>query len=221
MYYAWVTCWYFRGGGFCPPFVHVERGGVCKMSTLVHFRGGGVKNGQNLVHVVVECPLMCPAVAVIALFPPTIHFAPSILCRLKCWMVNLTNSLIFSICLMFTKSLWEWSPMHQKLTGQCTMRVSDFWIYPIYHMKLVFSTTFTQMVQHTILKLISNSVNLQAVWFHITLFYGSFLFLYPLIFKKDSTPFFQKFRHFHFSYLKFENQTTVPMLVDNNFQRDG
>jgi hypothetical protein len=29
-------------------------GGVCKMSTLVQSRGGG---GQNLVHVVVECPL--------------------------------------------------------------------------------------------------------------------------------------------------------------------
>jgi hypothetical protein len=32
-------------------------GGLCKMSTLVHSRGEGVKNGQNLVHVVVECPL--------------------------------------------------------------------------------------------------------------------------------------------------------------------
>ena len=30
------------GGGFCPPFVHVDKGGgVCKMSTLVHSRGGG------------------------------------------------------------------------------------------------------------------------------------------------------------------------------------
>ena len=27
-----------------------------KMSTLVHWRGEGVKIGQNLVHVVVECP---------------------------------------------------------------------------------------------------------------------------------------------------------------------
>ena len=27
------------------------------MSTLVHSRGEGVKIGQNLVHVVVECPL--------------------------------------------------------------------------------------------------------------------------------------------------------------------
>ena len=26
------------------------------MSTLVHSRGEGIKNGQNLVHVVVECP---------------------------------------------------------------------------------------------------------------------------------------------------------------------
>ena len=33
-------------------------GGVCKMSTLVHSRGEGVKIGQNLVHVVVECPLI-------------------------------------------------------------------------------------------------------------------------------------------------------------------
>ena len=41
------------------PFVHVDkgRGYVCKMSTLVHSRGGGVKIGQNLVHAVVECPL--------------------------------------------------------------------------------------------------------------------------------------------------------------------
>ena len=46
------------GVGFFPPFVHVDRGGgVCKMSTLVHTRGEGVKKGQNLVHVVVECPL--------------------------------------------------------------------------------------------------------------------------------------------------------------------
>ena len=43
-------------GGFCPPFVHVDKGG-CKMSTLVHSRGEGIKIGQNLVHVVVECPL--------------------------------------------------------------------------------------------------------------------------------------------------------------------
>ena len=43
------------GGGFFPAFAHVDRGeGVCKMSTFVHSRGGG---GQNLVHVVVECPL--------------------------------------------------------------------------------------------------------------------------------------------------------------------
>jgi hypothetical protein len=52
---------FFWRGGFCPPFVHVDRGdwggGVYKMSTLVHSRGEGVKNGQNLVHVVVECPL--------------------------------------------------------------------------------------------------------------------------------------------------------------------
>ena len=49
---------FFWGGGFFPPFVHVDKGGgVCKMSTLVHSRGEGVKVGQNLVHVVVECPL--------------------------------------------------------------------------------------------------------------------------------------------------------------------
>ena len=30
------------------------------MSTLVHSRGEGVKIGQNLVHVVVECPLSLP-----------------------------------------------------------------------------------------------------------------------------------------------------------------
>ena len=35
---------YFMGGGaFFAPFVHVDRGG-CRMSTLVHSRGGG---GQN------------------------------------------------------------------------------------------------------------------------------------------------------------------------------
>ena len=28
------------------------------MSTLVHSRGEGVKTGKNLVHVVVECPLV-------------------------------------------------------------------------------------------------------------------------------------------------------------------
>ena len=31
---------------------------VCKMSMFVHSRGKGVKNGQNLVHIVVECPLI-------------------------------------------------------------------------------------------------------------------------------------------------------------------
>ena len=47
-------------GGVCPPFVHedIGGGGVCKMSTLVHSRGEGVKTGKNLVHVVVECPLV-------------------------------------------------------------------------------------------------------------------------------------------------------------------
>ena len=45
------------GGGFFAPFVHVDRGGVCRMSTLVHLRGEGVKIGSKLVHVVVECPL--------------------------------------------------------------------------------------------------------------------------------------------------------------------
>ena len=43
------------GGAFIAPFVHVDRGGVCRMSTLVHSRGG-VKIGSKLVHVVVECP---------------------------------------------------------------------------------------------------------------------------------------------------------------------
>ena len=33
------------GGGFFPPFVHVDKGGGgCKMSTLVHSRGGGGRN---------------------------------------------------------------------------------------------------------------------------------------------------------------------------------
>ena len=35
----------------------MDKGGGCKMSTLVHSRGEGVEIGQNLVHVVVECPL--------------------------------------------------------------------------------------------------------------------------------------------------------------------
>ena len=38
-----------------------ERGGkgqiICKISIFVHSKGVGVKIGQNLVHVVVECPL--------------------------------------------------------------------------------------------------------------------------------------------------------------------
>ena len=37
-------------------FPRGQGGGGCKMSTLVHSRGEGVKIGQNLVHVVVECP---------------------------------------------------------------------------------------------------------------------------------------------------------------------
>ena len=39
---------YFMGGGFFVPFVHVDMGGggVCRVSTLVHSRGGG---GQNWV----------------------------------------------------------------------------------------------------------------------------------------------------------------------------
>ena len=39
------------------------------MSTLVHSRGEGVKNGQNLVHVVVECPL-----SAISQFPGSTKF---------------------------------------------------------------------------------------------------------------------------------------------------
>ena len=42
------------GGGLYSPFVHVDKGGGCKLSKLLHSRGEGVKNGQNLVHVVVE-----------------------------------------------------------------------------------------------------------------------------------------------------------------------
>ena len=49
---------YFIGGrrGLFALFVQVDRGG-CRMSTLVHSRGEGVKIGSKLVHVVVECPL--------------------------------------------------------------------------------------------------------------------------------------------------------------------
>ena len=37
------------GGASFAPFVHVDRGGVCRMSTLVHSRGGG---GQNWVKII-------------------------------------------------------------------------------------------------------------------------------------------------------------------------
>ena len=50
-YYNVSSVW-----SFCPPFVHVDKEEGFKMSTLVHWRGEGVKIGQNLVHVVVECP---------------------------------------------------------------------------------------------------------------------------------------------------------------------
>ena len=66
--------------------------------------------------------------------------------------------------------------MHQKLTGQCTMRVSDFLIYPTYHMKSVYSSTFTQMV----LQLISNSVHLQAAWFQKDHYIAVWIFSVPL-----------------------------------------
>ena len=36
--------------------VHSRGEGGCKMYKLVHSRGEGGKIGQNLVHVVVECP---------------------------------------------------------------------------------------------------------------------------------------------------------------------
>ena len=39
---------YFMGVAFFAPFVHVDRGGVCRISTLVHSRGGG---GQNWVKI--------------------------------------------------------------------------------------------------------------------------------------------------------------------------
>jgi hypothetical protein len=48
------------GGGFCPPFVHVDKErGACKMSTLVHSREArwGPKLVQKLVHVVVQWSL--------------------------------------------------------------------------------------------------------------------------------------------------------------------
>ena len=43
---AFVFLW--GGGAFFAPSVHVDRGGVCRMSTLVHSRGGG---GQKLVKI--------------------------------------------------------------------------------------------------------------------------------------------------------------------------
>ena len=55
---GYILIFYILGGGFCPPFVHVDRGGGYVKSPRLSTRGGeGVKNGQNLVHVVVECPL--------------------------------------------------------------------------------------------------------------------------------------------------------------------
>ena len=42
------------GGGLYPTFVHVDKGEVVKCSRLSTRGGEGVKNGQNLVHVVVE-----------------------------------------------------------------------------------------------------------------------------------------------------------------------
>ena len=46
------------GGGFFTPFVHVDKGGGDVKCPRLSTRGGeGVKIGQNLVHVVVECPL--------------------------------------------------------------------------------------------------------------------------------------------------------------------
>ena len=45
-------------GGFCPPFVHVDKGGRVVKCPRLSTRGGEeVKIGQNLVHVVVEWPL--------------------------------------------------------------------------------------------------------------------------------------------------------------------
>ena len=41
-------------GGFCPPFVHVDKGGGVKCPRLSTQGWEGVKIGQNLVHVVVE-----------------------------------------------------------------------------------------------------------------------------------------------------------------------
>ena len=44
-----------EGGDFCPPFVHVDKGGgVVKFPRLSTRGGEGVNIGQNLVHVVVE-----------------------------------------------------------------------------------------------------------------------------------------------------------------------
>ena len=49
---------YILGGGAFSPFVHVDKGGGVVKSPRLSTRGGeGVKNGQNLVHVIVECPL--------------------------------------------------------------------------------------------------------------------------------------------------------------------
>ena len=43
---------------FCPFCPRGQGGRVFRMSMLVHSRGEGVKIGQNLVHVNVECPLI-------------------------------------------------------------------------------------------------------------------------------------------------------------------
>ena len=44
-------------GGFIPSFIHVDKEGDIKCTRLSTRGGEGVKIGQNLVHVVVECPL--------------------------------------------------------------------------------------------------------------------------------------------------------------------
>ena len=58
MHYADKNCLMlisWGGGGICPPFVHVDKGGGVEECPRLSTRGGGgVKIASKLVHVVVE-----------------------------------------------------------------------------------------------------------------------------------------------------------------------
>ena len=84
---------FYGGGSFWPPFVHVDkRGGVWKMSTLVHSRGGG---GQNWLKFGPRSCWMPPKPRNSFFFLLIFQPITTQLCRLKCLITRSIDTIIW------------------------------------------------------------------------------------------------------------------------------